>query len=175
MSEVHLHPTWRVDCSTEIPLSVPARVVWGQMRDFRHFVTRDPFHTRVDWDGDSSDTHTFILWHGWKLLRFPRVGRILKWREGKGFAFSDLSRRDALKGFPHVYEYRIAATSSEASILRISVRGRWTATWMPRWLVRTWLELVMTLIRGCVTSFFLEFDRALAERDRRPVTPDEPG
>lgn len=174
MIEVQLTQAWRVDCRASIPLPISSRAAWGQMRDFRRFVSCDPFHTRVDPDRESSGANAFTLWHGWQLLRFPRRGRILKWAEGSGYTFSDLSRRHPRKGFPHIYEYRLIPTSSVTSLLQVTVRGRWTATWLPRWLIRVWLGGVMMLIHIHLTAFFALY-KSMREKEAHRCMPAPPG
>ncbi len=174
MIDVSVDRNWSVKCAAEIDLPLSSRAAWGQMRDFCRFVTIDPFHARVEWKAKAAAPPVFLLWHGWRRLSFARQGRLLKWNEGQGYAFSDLSRRNVHAGFPHIYEYRLTPTTAETSTLRVNVRGRWSARWIPRPLVRFWLLWVMTLIRGHVALFFVRYrkkppaDRSLvAMRGRR--------
>ena len=148
MIRIEPHRRWRVTATKKIDLPLPASVVWGQMRDLRRFITMDPLHAKVR---DEVPTGRAIPAVGTRLviehrlagLRVLRRSRLLYWREGRGYAVSDLSRRGHHAGFPHVCEYEIMPVTERSSSLRLSVRGRWTATWMPVWMVRIWLMWVM--------------------------------
>ncbi len=148
MIRVEPHRRWRVNATKTIDLPLPASVVWGQMRDLRRFITMDPLHAKVR---DEVPTGRAIPAVGTRLviehrlagLRVHRRSRLLRWREGRGYAVSDLSRRGNHVGFPHICEYEIMPVTERSSRLRLSARGRWTATWMPVWLVRLWLLWVM--------------------------------
>ena len=76
------------------------------------------------------------------------AGRILTWHEGHSYSFSDLSLRGAQVGFPHVYEYRVISLGIDCSRLTVTVRGRWTATWIPLPARRSWLAFVMAQTRA---------------------------
>ena len=74
------------------------------MRDFSWFTTLDPFHVRVRVIAPSYKPGArLVIEHRFLGIGFKRVGRILKWTEGSGYCFSDLSTIDARTGFPHVY------------------------------------------------------------------------
>jgi hypothetical protein len=121
----------------DVPLS--ARIVWGQLRDFRRFARQDPFHATIEVAGDIPRAGANLsLSHRYAGLRIARVGRILVWREQIGYSFSDLSARGPRRGFPHIFSYRIEPRDN-ACRLKIEVRGLWTARWMPHWLARVWL------------------------------------
>jgi hypothetical protein len=63
----------------------------------------------------------------------------LEWREGRSYAFSDLSWRGPRRGFPHVYRYALCDAAPGRCRLRVEVNGLWTARRLPRPLVRLWL------------------------------------
>lgn len=104
------------------------------------------------------------LKHRFLGLGVDRVGRVLKWDEGRGFAVSDLSRRGVRRRFPHVCAFRLEPLDGGRSRLHVSAIGRWTATWMPRWLVRGWMWWVLAGTRGRIEAemrgFWLARQRA---------------
>jgi hypothetical protein len=158
----------RVSASATIDLPLPASTVWGQMRDFRRFITVDPLHravrTRTNGPGGPSPVGTtLVIPHRVLGLGPDRVGRILRWTEGSGFVFSDLSRRGANRGFPHVCAYEVAAAAPGCSRLTVWARGRWTAALIPRWAARLWIAWVM---RATEARLVAEFT-ALARWQRR--------
>jgi hypothetical protein len=127
-----------------LPLAAPA--VWGQMRSFTHFVGLDPFHGPIrtpDGSTPSAAGVPIILGHKFGPLRLDRVGRILRWREGCGYSFSDLSRGGRTTGFPHIFTYDLRGRGSSASRLTITIRGHWTARWMPASVIQLWLRWVL--------------------------------
>jgi len=79
-------------------------------------------------------------------VQFDRAGQILQWVEGQGYSFSDLSTRSIQQGFPRVYRYHVRTLDNDSCCIQVCVRGRWTAGWMPRWMVQGWLRLVMMQI-----------------------------
>ena len=84
-----------------------------------------------------------------------RIGRVLKWQEGRGYVVSDLSSRGMRVGFPHVCSIDVAPLGEHTSRLTIGARGRWTATWWPRPLVRLWLWWVLRSTEGRVMALAL--------------------
>lgn len=97
------------------------------------------------------------LSHRYMGLRFERVGRILSWREGIGYAFSDLTRRGPRAGFPHVFSFRLEPVDDGHCRLHVRVRGLWTARAIPRWLARLWLWWVFSHIPRSVEAELLMY------------------
>jgi len=142
---VQLAANGRVDAVLEFEYPLNATAVWGQMRHMAEFATHDPFHASVAIAGGRPVAGAEIrIVHGLGPFCFARVGRILRWREGVGYAFSDLSRRGTKVGFPHVYSYEVKQFAPGACRFRLAVRGRWTASWLPRIVVRAWLAWVLS-------------------------------
>lgn len=150
---IEVDDKWRVTASSEIEAPISASQMWGQMRDWVRFATRDPLHARIRITsspaGDAMSAgqavrgSTFVIEHRLFGIGPDRIGRMLVWREGSGFAFSDLSRRGVKVGFPHVCSYHVAALTEHSCRLHVSARGRWTARWMPRWMIHLWLRWVL--------------------------------
>jgi len=154
----------RVRATSSIELPLPASAVWGQMRDARRFLTLDPLHRRVITPYSCEP----LLRQG-DHLRIPhrlagvgpdRVGRVLRWVEGRGYVISDLSQRGPRRGFPHVCAYWLDSVSPTRSRLRIDIHGRWTARWTTRALARAWLWWVMRATEQRIAAEF----RAIARR-----------
>ena len=116
--------------------------LWLQVSDLPRFLTIDPFHHEVilmrDCPAKGVD---LVLSHNAFARRFLRFGRILAWREGVGYTFSDLSARGPRVGFPHVFMVAIEPEGCHSK-LTIRVRGRWTSRMVPVWLGRLWIRLV---------------------------------
>ena len=139
---------WRVKAQSAIIVPLPAGAVWGQMRDWQRFITRDPLHrsVRVTGKGSASDTPRgtrIVIEHRLLGIGPDRVGRILRWREGCGYVFSDLSGRGVRRGFPHVCSYEVEVLTEDTCRVTAWVRGKWTATWIPRWAARAWIWWVL--------------------------------
>jgi hypothetical protein len=116
--------------------------LWNQISDLPRFLTIDPFHDEVTLMRDQPAKGVdLVLSHNAFGRRFLRFGRILAWREGVGYTFSDLSARGPRVGFPHVFMVRIEPRGDVAR-LTIRVRGRWTSRLVPVWLGRLWIRLV---------------------------------
>ncbi len=152
--KVVLGSDWRVDCRCAIPLSVSAGVAWGQMRHFPSFVTHDPMHVAVRSLPGSNDRSEYALIHRLGPFRFERIGRLLAWTDGLGYAFSDLSRRGPRVGFPHVFIYRLEPCDERSCTFVLRVRGRWTLTWIPRPVVQAWLACMVWLSARCIRAAF---------------------
>ncbi len=125
------------------------------MSDVRRFLTIDPLHAEALFPDLPEGTaprprDRLILRHRFLGFGPDRVGRLLAWREGQSFAVSDLSRRGVRVGFPHICAYAVAPLSQRSSRLTVVARGRWTATWVPRWLARLWLSWVMYETVACL-------------------------
>ncbi len=136
---VKISSTGRVACQATIALPLSARTVWGQLRDFRSSAMHDPFHAEIVIDGAVPRVGAQLkIAHRYVLARSDRVGRILRWNEGVGFAFSDLCASDPGRAFPHVLSYQVQEVSPNSCQLRVFVGGKWTARG-PRWIGRVWL------------------------------------
>jgi hypothetical protein len=151
---------WRVRAARTLDLPLPASAVWGQMRDFRRFIAIDSLHTTVIAPPGAIDVANpagapLIIPHRFLGIGPDRIGRILRWHEGRGYVFSDLSRRGVRSGFPHVCAYEVSAAGPEHSRLTVWARGKWTAVWVPRPLARLWVWWVM---RATELRLILEFD-----------------
>src|SRR5437868_5254284 len=90
---------WRVDAAADLSLPMQAATAWGQMRDWRRFMIIDPLHVRVRVLDERKGRQnlspaglTLIIEHRFLGIGPNRIGRMLRWREGQGFAFSDLSQ-----------------------------------------------------------------------------------
>jgi hypothetical protein len=139
---------WRVCASHSLDVPLSPGAVWGQMRDLRHFITIDPLHARVRFtDGAPGSVPRrgtrLLIEHRLAGVGPDRVGRVLWWEEGRGYAVSDLSKRGVRVGFPHICRYEVAQRPDGGARLSITARGRWTATWLPRPIVKLWLAWVM--------------------------------
>jgi hypothetical protein len=123
----------------------PAAEVWREISDLPRFLCIDPFHVRVVLYGPAPAAGVRMgLEHRAFGVALWRRGRLLRWEEGRGYAFSDLSLRGPERGFPHVFFLRIEeAEEGSASRVAIDVRGKWTATWLPVTLGQWWLRYVM--------------------------------
>lgn len=144
MIRIDLYPSWRVRLVRRVELPMTAAAAWHHLRDFGRFACMDLFHRRVEFlDGRGREGREFRLPHGLPGLEIIRHGRILQWREGRGYAFSDLSRHGPRRGFPHVYRYALFPRPGGRSIFHLEVTGLWTLRWLPRALVAAWLGLVL--------------------------------
>jgi hypothetical protein len=118
---------------------------WRRVSDLPAFLTIDPFHERVVLMRDAPAAGVdLVLWHNAFGRRFARFGRILSWREGCGYTFSDLSPRGPRHGFPHVFAVAVDPLPgrAEQSRLTIAVRGKWTSPLVPAAIGRWWIWLV---------------------------------
>jgi len=127
----------------ELEMRRPTAAVWRAVADFPRFACADPFHRRVIVLGKKlSRGVPLALEHrafGFTLWRF---GKLLRWREGQSLAFSDLSARGPRHGFPHVFFVDVSSLDAERTRLLVTVRGKWTAAWVPHCLQRCWLGYV---------------------------------
>ncbi len=154
---VRLSRGGHVHAEEVISLDMPASAVWGQMRDFRRFLTLDPLHSDVREFGRRAIAPSnaanpkgtrLTIRHRLFGIEIDRVSKVLWWREGRGYAVSDLSRRGVRVGFPHVCRYEVEADGPYRSRLRVSATGKWTARWTPAWMVRVWMWWVMRATRA---------------------------
>jgi hypothetical protein len=126
-----------------LEMTRPADEVWRAVADFPRFVCADPFHRRVVVLGKTLTPGVHLaLEHCAFGITLWRFGKLLNWREGHGFAFSDLSARGPRHGFPHVFFVKVLQLDAERTCLQVTVRGKWTAPWVPHWLRRCWLTYV---------------------------------
>jgi hypothetical protein len=125
-------------------LPMTAAALWRRAADLPRFLTIDPFHVHVVLmrPRPAAGVDVLLLHNafGW---RFARFGRILRWREGQEYAFSDFSPRDQA-GFPHVFFISVEPLPDKPqfSRLTIDVRGKWTSRLIPPWLGRIWVWYV---------------------------------
>lgn len=166
---ISITPRGRVTASRSFIVPLTARQLWGQMRDVEHFIAIDPLHQDVSMNRQGLPTPrgaSLTIPHRLLGLGPTRIGRILQWREGSGFAFSDLSRRGVRKGFPHVCSYWIEPLSNDSCQLTVNAVGRWTARWVPRPLARLWLWWVLAATESDITAHCLAYRRWLHRRGR---------
>jgi hypothetical protein len=120
--------------------------MWTQIADLDTFLTIDPFHHKVTLMRPAAAVGVdLVLSHNAFGRRFLRFGRILRWHEGREYAFSDLSSKGVRHGFPHVFFVRIEpppAHVPDGCRLAITVRGKWTSRTIPKWLGLCWLRYV---------------------------------
>jgi len=131
-----------VRLAIELAIPKPVSAVWAVVADLPRFLCIDPFHSRVVLLGTARRPGVELaLEHRAFGVTLWRFGRLLNWRDGAGYAFSDLSARGPRRGFPHVFFVSVEQTEAGTRLL-IRVRGKWTARWLPRPLVRLWLWYV---------------------------------
>jgi len=137
----------RVSFRIELEVNRSIAEVWDLVADFAEFVTIDPFHSRVILLGPELRPGVeMAMEHRAFGLRFLRFGRLLTWREGRGYSFSDLSGKIEGPGFfPHIFDFSIEPASNGrqgSSRLIVSIRGKWTTRGLPRWVGLCWFRLV---------------------------------
>lgn len=136
-----------VDLQIELFLDRRAEEVWTEMADFTRFTCIDPFHDQVIVQASELRPGVdLVLVHHIFGVRFLRFGRLLTWKEGNGYAFSDLAGNNKLHGFPHVFFYSVESVDDSAlhySKLTVCVRGKWTSSWASRRVGMWWLRYVM--------------------------------
>ena len=148
MIRVTIRRTGAVECFGRFELPTGVGAAWCQIRDFRRFAAIDFFHgsVRVLGGGGVRAGAAIEIPHRFGPFRVTRVGRILSWEEGRGYAFSDLSARRPRRGFPHAYRYELHPQGPDTCCVEITIRGRWTLRALPRPLVRLWLAWVFSHI-----------------------------
>jgi hypothetical protein len=158
---IRIHRHRRVTCRATVDLPMSASVAWGQLRDFRTTAAHDPFHVKIEIEcGVPRAGAPLKILHRYLLLESMRVGRILRWREGSGFAFSDLCRTDASRAFPHVLSYELEPISQNACRLHIYVGGKWTP-YIPPWMGQLWLRWVFSQLVRTAENQLLRFALAM--------------
>ena len=127
----------------EVDVSRPAAELWNRVSDLPTFLTIDPFHDKVHLMRTRPAAGVDVaLWHNAFGHRFLRFGRILRWNEGHGYAFSDLSAANPRTGFPHVFFVTVESLTSNRSRARIEIRGKWTSRWIPVRVGCWWIRYV---------------------------------
>ena len=157
---IRVAPNGRVNCAATVDLPLSATAAWGQLRHLPTAAVHDPFHASVT----VGPGGTLAIEHRYLGVRVLRVGRVLWWREGVGFAFSDLHRRDPARAFPHVLSYRLEPTGPATCRLHIRVGGRWTLAG-PRWVGRLWLRWVFGHVVRTVRNELLRYAVVRRSRD----------
>jgi hypothetical protein len=157
VTRVRVRRSLAVDCHATLNLPLPAISVWGQIRDFHRFASQEFFHDNIRIEGEIPRQGAAIqMTHRFFLFATERKGKILYWREGEGYSFSDLSLSGCRKGFPHVFTYRIEPQGETQTLLHIEVRGKWTAK-IPRWIAWFWLRWVFRQVVVSVENDLLEY------------------
>jgi hypothetical protein len=136
-----------IDLVIDVDVARPVEEVWARLADFAGFVTIDPMHNRVIVQGPGRELKPGVelaIEHVAFGITFFRFGKLLTWRDGCGYSFSDLSRKGALGFFPHVFDFAVEPGEAGAggSRLIVSVRGKWTSRRWPRWLGLIWFRYV---------------------------------
>lgn len=140
MIDVRLGPRFNVDLVVRCEHDLSTRDAWACVSNFEEIACLDFFHAGVELEPPRAQAGASLrIRHHWCGVEFVRVGRILYWNEGRGYAFSDLSRRTPQLGFPHVYHIGLNSDGGSRSTVTVRVRGRWTARALPRLLIRAWL------------------------------------
>ena len=143
-----------------LDVAQPQSEVWRIIADLPRFLCIDPYHTQVTpLCLDERPGVHLVLEHNAFGVRFRRFGRLLSWREGHGYSFSDLSALGPTRGFPHVFSVGLepvgdAETGRSWTRLTVTVKGKWTARWIPRALALSWLKYTcrehLRLLRGAL-------------------------
>ena len=136
---VQLGARGQVHLEARLATALPRAAVWERLLDFRDLVLNDPFHVRFHCDGPAQPGSPIRIVHGlWGAPLFERVGQIVHVEPGRVLVWSDLSARDRRRGFPHIYRYELR-DEPVGTTLTLQVHGRWTATALPRPIIRAWL------------------------------------
>jgi hypothetical protein len=135
-----------VDLRIELEVARSPVEVWENIADLPRFACIDPFHSRIRVLGPALKAGVdLVLEHCAFGISFLRFGRLLRWREGHGYAFSDLSAHGPRQGFPHVFFVTLTPAESgdgKGTRLTVKVRGKWTARYVPLWVGQWWLRYV---------------------------------
>lgn len=138
----------QLETMIELEISRSREELWKLVGDLPRFLTIDPFHDEVTLMRDQPAVGVdLVLSHNACGRRFLRFGKIVHWREGQAYTYSDLSPRGPRVGFPHVFLVRlddIASPPANLPLTRLTVRirGRWTSPWVPAALGQGWVWLV---------------------------------
>ncbi len=166
--QIRVYRSRRVECSARVKLPMSTGRAWGQLRDFARTAGDDHFHESIVIDGGVPRAGASIhIRHQYFCCIVHRIGRIVRWTEAKGFAFSDLSRRGPRKGFPHVMSITLLSEQDGAgSTMLIRITGRWTAP-TPRWMARVWLWWVTLSIAVRLQNKLWMFERMARSFEKR--------
>ena len=150
MTSIKLSTRWAVNAETSVVLDANTTEVWQVMELFSQFIAADPYHTNVT-DAQGNCLHAIPprgtalrIGHGIGFTWFNRVGTLIRVVPQHSLAFTDLSPRGRAVGFPHVYRYQLTPINDRDCVLKLVVRGKWSARWLPRPLIKLWLWWVMT-------------------------------
>lgn len=156
--KIEVTPSYRVCLETTIDAEIPPSALWGQVRAFPQFAVRDAFHIGFDLEGPPRAGARYSITHRFLGVTIVRRGRVLRWDEGVGYAFSDVAIEDGRGDFfPHVFEYRVLERSEMLSTLRVRVRGVWRWRFVPRVVVAVWMRYVMVKIRVAIDLELLRY------------------
>jgi hypothetical protein len=158
MNTCHLDRRGRVRLEHVVDLPLPAWAAWDELADVERFACLELFHRSLWIEGGRPRARAAIrLRHGVPGLAFDRCGRILRWQPGRGWSFSDLSRRGPRLGFPHVFDVGLTPTGPGSCRLVLRITGLWTLRILPRPLALVWLVVIFLKI---ALGFDLELLRA---------------
>ena len=153
---ISLHSNGQVRMRKDICLPVSMEQAWHVVSQVESFACIDFFHRRIrSLERPGEPPGRILIDHRFLGVQITREGKIYGWREGSGYRFTDLSRRDRRSGFPHVYRFSLRREGTDRCSLRIEINGRWTTGWMPRLLVIFWLRLIFTKIATSAEQIIL--------------------
>jgi hypothetical protein len=169
---VRVFPSRRVVCEATVHLPMSATTAWGQLRDFQSSAAHDPFHSGFSIEGGVARRGAKLrIEHRYLFARTERQGKIIFWREGVGFSFSDLSMRSVRGGFPHMFSLRLFPIDGQQCRLIVKVTGHWTFIG-PRiiaWLWLTWVfDHTVRRTRNLLLQFAVARRRTAKKIDRKP-------
>lgn len=141
---------WRVRASISFVAPLARADAWRRARDIERFAALDPLHARLRVLGPRAAAGApLVIEHRFAGVAIDRIGRILRWDDGVGYTFSDLSARSPRVGFPHVIEVRLD-DDQRGVRWTYTIRGRWTARRIPRWIARLWIRWILAHIAEAV-------------------------
>lgn len=136
----------RIRLRIDLPLNEPIARAWTRIADLPTFLTLDPFHEQVILlSRELRAGAELALNHNAFGIRFPRFGKLLRWRCEHGYSFSDLAAQRSWDIFPHVFHVDLTPKEKEngdACWLTIRVCGRWDSRWIPAVAGRLWVRWV---------------------------------
>ena len=89
---------------TDIHFPVSMEQAWQTVSQVESFACIDFFHRKIrTLERPGEPPGRILIDHRFLGVQITRKGKIYGWREGSGYRFTDLSRRDRRCGFPHVY------------------------------------------------------------------------
>ena len=171
MMSVHVDAQRRVRLQASFDVPASRDVVWRSISDFKRMVCTDHFHTAVVFTkGEIHAGGEFNILHKFLGFAVTRRGRILRWKPGHGYAYSDLSIEDPGSAFPHVFFLDLLAKTPTRCNVSVRVAGRWTTRWVPQSLTRLWLWWNLIGLRhGIENAILVDLLRTMG-----PSTTDEP-